>query len=241
MKGSQARLVMGFVLLAGLFAAGWFNLTRRIDPQLSFSEDHGSVRMQGISFSPATLQSGLQDGDLVDSLNALRITSAEQARWAACRQPEGPTLPIVVRRDGQLVRLELDLVPTFTPVTLTLMLSLGIMFSSLGLLVWYHGDRRATANAYSRASVLVGIAFLLADTTNVFSQPLLHVGYGVLWILVYGLLPAGLIDYTQRFCRITLLPGHPWLSFKGIYLPGFMVATVLSVAFVRIETGLDHP
>jgi membrane-associated protease RseP (regulator of RpoE activity) len=96
--GSVMHMIIAFVLIIGVYAT-WGR-----------PEETGVVRLAAVSADTPAAAAGLQEGDIVRSIDGNSVTTGDAMRAILSATPPGDTLTLQLERDGQALTVEATLI-----------------------------------------------------------------------------------------------------------------------------------
>lgn len=96
--GSVMHMIIAFVLIVGVYLA-WGR-----------PEETGVVRLAAVSADTPAADAGLQEGDIVRSIDGATVTTGDAMRAILAATPPGDTLSLQIERDGQPLTVEATLI-----------------------------------------------------------------------------------------------------------------------------------
>jgi signal transduction histidine kinase len=172
----------------------------------------------------------------IGKINGIPVLTRTEFVWAMTQLRPGTANTYATAADPTVKHSFAASIPR-SPWTILVILFVGIVFCGLGLFIWTKAERNPVAGAFLRINLATGIAILLDDHPNIYTQPILHSAYALVWIFSYMLIPAMFVEFTWRFSQESGLLRRTRAWF--IYVPISILAIVTAAAYLGAWQSAD--
>ncbi len=226
----HAIIIVSFLLA---LTAGTHNLAGRLEFGLETAGRGGMVVITAVAAGSEAEAAGIREGDRLRSLRGTEIVNAAQARWLLKGTFDNLPAELTVNRQGKDYKFLIQPQFPFHPALVVLNCILGLVFFSVGLMVWWPASRDPAAGSFLRITACAGISFLLFSHENALKPLFLHHAYTYTWLLTYCLTPAALLDFLFRFPRASHLIRHKTALLFILYLPFLCIFATLCLTYAK--------
>ncbi|MGE5797623.1 MAG: ATP-binding protein [Ignavibacteria bacterium] len=195
----------------------------------SISEKENSLIVSSLSLNNQLFNNRIVKGDLILSINELRLNGREEAELLLDGKKIGEQVELKLSHNGRIFYEKITLIKYYKNFDIIFYAVTGLLFFIIGIFVLYKCSEKKSARIFHWASICTAMVIMM--TPGNYSIDFYGMAYIIkfLFILGYCLVPSIFIHFTYVF------PNDEQRKYKEIFLSygiSFIFAAGLSIVFI---------